>query len=197
MTPTRLLFRSLLYHARANLAVGLGAVVGSAVLAGALLVGDSLRGSLRDRADRQLAGTEHALVGGRFFRERLAAELPGSVRPVILLGGSVRAGDRRVGKVTVVGVDERFGLGEHTPAGSSAVLSDALARALEVSPGTQVQVSVQKASAIPRSSALAKRDTASSTKTLDLAAAHVLPASHPAGEFTLSPGPAPPLNLYV
>ena len=37
-----------------NLAVLLGVAVGTAVLTGALLVGDSLRGSLRDRALRQL-----------------------------------------------------------------------------------------------------------------------------------------------
>src|SRR5947199_4964898 len=110
MTPMRLLLRSLLYHGRANLAVGLGAAVGAAVLAGALLVGDSLRGSLRDRANRQLNGTEHALVGGRFFREQLADQLPGGVRPIILLQGTVTAGDQRAGRGTVLAVDDRFGL---------------------------------------------------------------------------------------
>src|SRR5262249_24553721 len=53
------------------------------------------------------------------------------------------------------------------------------------------------ASAIPRASALAKRDTESTTKSLSLTVAHVLPASHPAGEFTLNPGPTAPLNLIV
>src|SRR6476469_6386449 len=128
MTRTRLLIDSLVYHGRSHLAVGLGAAVGAAVLAGALLVGDSLRGSLRDRADRQLYGTEHALVGGRFFRQQLAAEMPGGVKPVILLRGTVTAGDRRAGGVTVLGVDDRFGLGEFTPTGQSAAVADALAR---------------------------------------------------------------------
>jgi ABC-type lipoprotein release transport system permease subunit len=197
MTPTRLLFRSLLYHGRANLAVALGAAVGSAVLAGALLVGDSLRGSLRDRADRQLAGTGLALVGGRFFREELAAELPGEVRPVLLLSGSVQAGDHRAGRVTVIGADSRFGLNNLTPTGRSTVVSDTLARSLNVTVGGSIEVNVQKASAIPRSSALARRDTASATRTLTLTVSHVLPPDHPMGEFTLAPGPAAPLNLIV
>lgn len=197
MTRTRLLLDSLTYYARSHLAVGLGAAVGAAVLAGALLVGDSLRGSLRDRADRQLYGTEHALVGGRFFREQLAAELPGGVKPVILLTGTVTAGDRRAGRVTVLGVDDRFGLGEWTPADRSATISDPLARALDLKPGTPIRLSVQKASAIPRSSALAKRDTESATRSIALTADRILPAGHPAGEFTLSPGPAAPLNLIV
>jgi putative ABC transport system permease protein len=197
MTRTKLLLHGLRYHGRANLAVGLGAAVAAAVLAGALLVGDSLRGSLRDRADRQLAGTEHALVAGRFFRQQLADELPGGVRPVILLQGTVWVGDRRVGRVTVIGVDDRFGLGELTPMGKSATVSDALARSLNLAPGATLNVSVQKSSAIPRSSALAKRDTSSTTQTLTLTATHILPPQHPAGDFTLSPGSASPLNLIV
>jgi putative ABC transport system permease protein len=197
MTPTRLLVNTLAYHGRANLAVALGALVASAVLTGALLVGDSLRGSLSDRADRQLDGTEHALVAGRFFREQLANDLPGQIRPVILLQGTVRSGDHRAGRVTVIGMDDRFGLGDQTPVGSTAALSHALAQNLNVKQGDRVEVSVQKASAIPRSSALAKRDTASATKTLTLTVGHVLPPSHAAGEFTLSPGPATPLNLVL
>src|SRR5262249_42383023 len=112
MTRTRLLLESIRYHGRGNLAVALGAAVGAAVLAGALLVGDSLRGSLRARTERQPNDTEHALPGGRFFREQLATELPGGVRPVILLQGTVRADGRRAGRVNVLGVDARFGLGE-------------------------------------------------------------------------------------
>ena len=48
MTRTTLLIRTLLYHWRTNLAVGLGVVAGTAVIGGALLVGDSVRGSLRE-----------------------------------------------------------------------------------------------------------------------------------------------------
>lgn len=46
MTFGRLLLRNLRFHWRGNLAVLLGVAVGTAVLTGALLVGDSLRGSL-------------------------------------------------------------------------------------------------------------------------------------------------------
>ena len=197
MTRTRLLVRSLLYHGRGHVAVALGAAIGAAVLAGALLVGDSLRGSLRARTERQLNGVEHALVGGRFFRQQLADELPGAVQPVILLQGTVRAGDHRAGKVTVLGVDGRFGLGDFTPTDRSATLSQALATALGVKVGQSVAVSVQKASAVPRSSALAKRDTQTATQTAIWKVGAILPPDHPANEFTLSPNPATPLNLMV
>ena len=58
LTFPRLVLRNLTYHARGNLAVMLGVAVGSAVFTGALLVGDSLRGSLRDRVERQLGGVD-------------------------------------------------------------------------------------------------------------------------------------------
>src|SRR5262245_35992663 len=180
MTRTRLLLESLTYYARTHLAVGLGSAVGAAVLAGALLVGDSLRGSLRDRADRQLFGTEYALVGGRFFREQLAAELPGGVKTVILLQGTVAGGDRRGGPVTSLGVHDRFGLGHHTPTGNSATVADALARVLDLKPGMPIRVTVQKSSAVPRSSAFAKRDTEAATQSIALLADRILPPGHPA-----------------
>jgi ABC-type lipoprotein release transport system permease subunit len=72
MTFSRLLRRSLFFYRRANLAVLLGVAVGTAVLIGALLVGDSLRGSLQDRALRQLGGFDAAMVSGRFVRAELA-----------------------------------------------------------------------------------------------------------------------------
>src|SRR3712207_6619187 len=90
MTFGRLLLRNLLYHWRGNLAVVLGVAVGTAVLTGALLVGDSLRGSLRDLALRQLEWVDHALVAGRFFREDLAKEIQAErVAPALMLQGAV------------------------------------------------------------------------------------------------------------
>ena len=80
MTPFRLLLRNLLYHWRGNLAVFLGVVVGAAVLTGALLVGDSLRGSLRDLTLQRLGWVDEALIGGRFFREKATDGLTGEGR---------------------------------------------------------------------------------------------------------------------
>src|SRR5205085_648516 len=75
MTLTRLLRRSLFFHWRGNLAVLLGVAVGAAVLTGALLVGDALRGSLRERALRQLGWVEQAMVSDRFIRQEVAKNL--------------------------------------------------------------------------------------------------------------------------
>src|SRR5437660_4284300 len=116
MTLKRLRLRNLLFHWRGNLAVGLGVVVGCAVLTGALLVGDSLRGSLRERTLRQLGWIDQALVAGRFVRQEAGDKLPaGHVAPAILLQGTAGPGaveegtpdpaGPRVGRVTILGVD--------------------------------------------------------------------------------------------
>src|SRR5262245_19124802 len=81
MTYWTLIRRSLRFHARAHLGVVLGAATGSAVLVGALVVGDSVRGSLRDRALQRLDGIDLAMAApDRFFRDSLRHALESSVR---------------------------------------------------------------------------------------------------------------------
>src|SRR5690242_4918188 len=90
LTFSRLILRNLRYHWRGNLAVLLGVTVGSAVLTGALLVGDSLRGSLRARAERQLAGVDDAALFPTPIRAAVADGMPGKTAPALLLPGSLQ-----------------------------------------------------------------------------------------------------------
>jgi ABC-type antimicrobial peptide transport system permease subunit len=76
MTFWTLIRRSLRFHARTHLGVVLGAAIGSAALIGALIVGDSVRGSLREHALGRLRSVEFALsTGDRFFRQSLVEGL--------------------------------------------------------------------------------------------------------------------------
>ena len=81
MTFWTLIRRSLVFHRRSHLGVVLGAAIGSAALMGALVVGDSVRESLKDRAEARLGAVELALdTGDRSFGADLGARLD-SVRP--------------------------------------------------------------------------------------------------------------------
>ena len=92
MTLWTLALRSLRFHARAHLGVLLGATVGAVVLIGALLVGDSVRGSLRDMAMARLGKVEAAMAtGDRLFRAELATNLKAA--PVLALPGTVNSAD--------------------------------------------------------------------------------------------------------
>jgi ABC-type antimicrobial peptide transport system permease subunit len=114
MSFGRLLLRNLLYHWRGNFAVFLGVALGTAVLTGALLVGDSLRGSLRDLTLDRLGWVDHALVAGRFIRQEVADEMAGDdvaerISPAIVLQGSASTKHHpSLGRITILGVDGRF-----------------------------------------------------------------------------------------
>ena len=87
MTLRTLIGRSLRFHWRGQVGVVLGAAIGSAALIGALVVGDSVRQSLRDLALQRLGGIDFAMdTGDRLFRARLAEMLSAT-----LLSGSDRA----------------------------------------------------------------------------------------------------------
>src|SRR5688572_14880980 len=78
MRVRTLVWNSLRFRARSHLGVVLGAMIGSAALIGALIVGDSVRETLRQRALERLGGAELVLdTRDRFFevalQERLAA----------------------------------------------------------------------------------------------------------------------------
>jgi putative ABC transport system permease protein len=198
MTTTALLLRNLAYHWRGNLAVLLGVAVGTAVLTGALLVGDSLRGSLREKALTQLNGVESVLAGGRFVREELASEIGNTVTPAVLLRATARAEGRQAGRVSVVGVPAGFPVG--LPAlsdGAEAVLSANLADELGVSTGGTITLQLQKVAAVPRESLLGRRTAADLGNELPLTVKAVLPAGSAAGSFSVAPSPEAPRNLFV
>jgi ABC-type antimicrobial peptide transport system permease subunit len=76
VTTGTFIWRSLRFHARSHLGAFFGAAVGSAVLIGALVVGDSVRLTLRDRALERLGRTQLALFSGdRFFTQTLGRRL--------------------------------------------------------------------------------------------------------------------------
>jgi ABC-type lipoprotein release transport system permease subunit len=211
MTFTSLLLRNLLSHWRGNLPVLLGVAVGTAVLTGALLVGDSLRGSLQALALDQLGWVDQALVANRFVREELASQMPADrVCPAILLQVSVatpedKAERYRANQVTLLGVDERFWPPTQLPVGESfwrsptsgVVLNQALAQRLHAGVGDKVKLYLQTVEDRPREILLGKRKNADVlAEPLEVTVESVL-ADEGMARFTLRPGPATPLNAFV
>lgn len=207
--------RSATYHRRTNLAVALGAAVATASLTGALMVGDSMRGSLREIAVGRLGRVDHSLVAQRFFRQALADELavspkiqsPGdftNVAPAILLRGGVTHADlqTRVERVNLLGVDDRFWRLDSVERPQSVsrladryvILNEPLAAELNAVVGDDVLIHTSKPSAIATETLLGRRDDA--TATLRLAVAAILPAEGLAA-FDLNPRQVTPRNAYI
>ena len=146
MSIFKLVFRSLSFYRTINLMVLLGVALTSAVLSGALVVGDSVRESLRRNAEARLSGIETALIGGeRFFTASLADKLGSELAPVLQVEGTVtiRGGAKRSNRVQIIGVDSRFWkLGENgkvpesvEAGGDWLVVNDILANRLDLGVG--------------------------------------------------------------
>ncbi|HET9569019.1 MAG TPA: hypothetical protein VFP16_11655, partial [Vicinamibacterales bacterium] len=100
MRARQIAIRSLTYYWRTNVAVVLGVATAVSVLAGALLVGDSVRGSLRDLLLGRLGRTDHVIASTSLFREQLAQDLVtlpefkaafSGVTPLVIVQGTVTA----------------------------------------------------------------------------------------------------------
>jgi ABC-type antimicrobial peptide transport system permease subunit len=200
------LLRNLFYHWRGNTAVLLGVAVGAAVLIGALLVGDSLRGSLREQALEQLGWVDHALVGGRFIRQEVVERLNASACPLILLQGSASCklpgtpAGRQTSHVTILGADSRF----WHPLGSpmwdgdlpEAGINADLANQLAIGPGDKLELHLQKTAAVPRETLLGRRETPDVVDTLTVTVRSIMDAKD-GGRFNLNPSPEAPRNVFV
>lgn len=205
-----LAWRGLRYHWRSHMAVLLGVCVGTAVLTGALLVGDSMRGSLRAMALARLGGIDLALSGTRFLSADLPQELQGpggcvrQAAGLILLRGSAAAPatGTTAANVQIVGVDHAFGavIAPHnrhavaTPADRQIVLNEALARQLDVRAGDDVLLRIGRPATISPESLLGSRDE--TTATLRGIVATIVPPAA-GGDFALRPSPLPPRNAFV
>jgi ABC-type lipoprotein release transport system permease subunit len=201
MTLRTLILRSLRFHARSHLGVLLGATLGSAILIGALLVGDSVRGSLHDMALARLGTIEAAMAtGDRLFRAELATNL--TAAPVLALPGTANSADgsRRANRVHVLGVDESFWkLAAKAPGFTavppdSVVLNEALAQQLAAQPGDEVLLRVSKVSALSQDVALTTRDGQSVALRLRV---HAVVGAGELGRFSLQANQVAPFNAFV
>ncbi|MGL4511636.1 MAG: FtsX-like permease family protein [Lacipirellulaceae bacterium] len=211
MTPVSQALRGLWRHRRAHLATALGIATATAVLVGALVVGDTVRSSLRGLTLERLGRITHAVTPGRPLRAALADELralPGfaehaaGAAPLWLDRGSLAARidgeNRRASRVNVVGCDDSFWrLGDDPraePNANGAWLTERVAAELGVKPGDYVVLRLAAWGAIPADSPLGEKvDTVAS---LRIKVAGVLPARGLA-RFGLEPSQGAARTLFA
>ena len=197
MRLRRVVIRSLVHYWPTQLAIIGGVAVSVATLAGALLVGDSVRSSLKALVLERLGKTHTAVTASMPFPEDLARRLQahpgfsqtfGGVCPLMLAEGAVvHAGTRRLAaRVQVYGVDERFWAFHERPSEPlerrSALLSPELARELDWKEGDSLLVTLQQQAATPAETLHGRRD--SSGTTLRVRGSRVLRPEN-LGEFSI------------
>ena len=194
MQTTQLIKRSLAYYWQTNVVVVLGVAIAVSVLAGALLIGESVRGSLRDLSARRLGRTDDLIAAPTFFREQLAADLGNTIGvtcPMIAIKGVVvhESSKRRAGDVKIYGVDDRFWKfhrveGVKSPENRNALVSQSLASEIGSGPGESILLRIEKPSDIPIESLHGRKEDPG--KTIRLSVSGVL-GGESLGEFSLQP----------
>ena len=209
MTARQLVLRALAYYWRSNLAVVAGVATAVAVLAGALLVGDSVRGSLSDLVLQRIGRADAVVTSTGFFREALADEMIHgtdaaskyqAAAPLIVLQGVVGdpASGRRVSQAAVYGVDDRFwafhGVDRRGPSDRDAFVSRALAEDLGVAPGAAVLVRIARPTAIPIDSLHGSKEDPG--RSVRLTVRDVLDAAQ-MGDFSIQPSQGRVRAIFV
>lgn len=179
--PANLVWRNLCWHWRSQLAVLLGAATATAVLTGALLVGDALRGTLRDAALDRLGTIAVAVQSPTFFRAALADELRAdpavcagvaAVREAVILRGAASRADRtaHVADVQIIALPGPAPVSTRaTQVAQSVSLNRTLADELRVAPGDEIVLRLAPAAAISPETLLGRREAPPVTLRLEVA----------------------------
>lgn len=212
---------SLRFYAATHVMVVLGVAVAVAVLAGALLVGASVRESLKQIALGRLGATDAIVTSPTFFRTALADSLltrssqpeqtPLGTRvdayrvlrataPVVVVGGAVVHDEskRTAGQVMAYGIDERFGrfhgVDGFGVSGREALISAALAQEVGAKVGDTLTLRVAKPADIPLATLQGRREATG--ERIRVTVARVLDDGS-LGEFSLAPMQGPVLAVYL
>jgi putative ABC transport system permease protein len=217
VTLATLVLRSLRFYWRTGVAVVLGGAVATAVLIGSLLVGDSVRGSIRDVALARLGGVDAAIFSPGFFRAALADDLAAkepalagrTLAPVLIAQGTVSNADSEETspQVSIIGRDERFerivGMGAGSREGEQGagltgnfgVLNTALARDLNIpATGGRVLVTLELQPGVVSDMLFSQRKKERTTRR---AALDVVVSDARAADFSVSAQTTTPRNIFV
>ena len=207
MKSQTLILKSLLFYWRTNLGVLFGAAISTAIIVGALVVGDSVRYSLQQITFDRLGRTEYALTSGdRFFRSALANELADdlSVQTTAILNFTGIAisdgGVQRANGVHVLGIQDDFWemseSSDNFPelAADEAILNERLAATLKLQIGDEFLLRVEKSNYLPRETPLVSEKDFSVAIRLRIKG---IASKDQVGNFSLKANQVPPFNIFL
>ena len=216
MNRFSLIISSLMHYWRSHVAVFLGVVAGTTVITGALIVGESVRESLKQMSLDRLGDVDFVLHTSKFVTEDTAravrndpnfAKSFDKLATGLLLDGSlVRAKDdgtveNRAGNLRIVAIDDAFAdVSEFTretiPVEDELIVSYRVAEEMNIKRGDKLTLWVELPSDIPRDTLLG--DSAGQlSQDIELTVTTVLKETSGAGRFALNPSQQTPLTVFV
>ncbi len=205
MTILKFIIQSIRFYRRQHLAVFLGTLISTAVLTGALIVGDSVRMSLNKLVDFRLGSTRFALQSGdRFVRSALASEIGAKLNIataslLMVKGVAINPEtEERVNRIQVAGVDSSFwNLSDLSmPAISSdeAIISENISQKLNIKAGDEFLLRVEKISIIPLNAPFSQDVDPSVAIRLKVKA---IANDGSMGRFSLKNNQSAPYNVFI
>jgi len=160
MNDLSYIFNSVKHYKKHYLALFLATVLTSAILTGALLVGDSVKYSLRKNVDQRLGEIGFALeTNDRFVRKELATEINNQLNlassAILKLNGIAIHPIHQIrnNQVQILGVDQSFwelsNVNSLELGKKEVILSESLANELNAEIGDRILLKIQKQSIMP------------------------------------------------
>ncbi len=199
-------WNSLKHFWQIHVIVALCTAVATGVLAGALIVGDSVRGSLLNLTTERLGTIQHALLGDHFFQPDLLNRK--NKVPTILRNGTVVVPQTqaRASKVNILGVTDNFFTFWETDAPNlnkpegqpfnAIVINEALQNELNVQVGDTLLVNMSQAADIHPEFLLGERDAAKAIQSLRMVISDIIPTEN-FGRFSLQANQSLPFNAFI
>ena len=210
-----LVWRSLANFRALHMALALGIAAATAVIAGALLVGDSMRGSLRNIVVQRFGNVQAAMLSQRFFHPEMfkgatsfdngdqVTILPAIILPSCAVELKRDSGLQRAASVQAIGIDKDFwqsvsddpSLQKVVLADDEVAINSILADELSAKVGDEITIRLPKGSGVPADSPLGRRDDASSSVPRQKVAV-ILPARSVA-DLDMRAGQQPTRNVFL
>jgi ABC-type lipoprotein release transport system permease subunit len=200
VTPFTVIRRSVRFYWRTHLGVILGTALAAMVLVGSLLVGDSVKATLRHQAELRIGRANAAMTGGEHqFRAELATAVGGA--PILIQPTSVARtdGSARINNAQALGVDQRFW--PLAPQGNAAALAgedialnERAAAQLRVKPGDAVVLRLEQPGAFSRDAPLSGEE--GEVVAIRANVGRII-ADAEFGRFGLSASQIPPFTVFL
>lgn len=205
MNNFHFIIKSLTYFKKQHIGVFLATLLSTAVLTGALIVGDSVVYSLQKLVDKRLGKIESVLItGDRFISDNLAdkiaSDLEINTSSVLLLEAiSINPeNQKRVTNVQVLGIDSSYwkisDINMPEPVRNQVVISSNLANKLNVTIGDELLLRVRNAEIIPLNSPFTDNDEQSIAFRVEVI--QFADDNH-LGRFSLRNNQKSPYNIFI
>src|SRR5665648_6008 len=206
MSLSKLILKSIWFYRKLNLTIVLGIALSTAILVGALIIGDSVKYSLQQITVQRLGNTSQVITAGeRLFRTELATELAEKtgVKTAALLRvngfGVIKGGELRVNQLAVWGVDATMGNFCDYPESfflknNEVAINENLASLSGLKAGDEFLLRVDKLNTFPANTPFVSEEE--STVSFRVTVARILKADE-LGNFNLRNIQSSPRNVFL